>query len=156
MQNNHLADMLLQKYPLRHDIRSDKALYDYVMQLKATYMRKTGTLNKVAFDSSLQRTRNALGIHMSKSKQQGAKFKAIREIHIAAIFIDMPIEFLRMIVVHELAHMKEPEHNKSFYKLCCNMEANYHQLEFDLRVYLTYLETTEKPLWTSETRINRV
>jgi len=26
-----------------------------------------------------------------------------------------------MIVVHELAHLKEREHNKSFYKLCENM-----------------------------------
>jgi predicted metal-dependent hydrolase len=45
-----------------------------------------------------------------------------------------------MIVVHELAHLKEKEHNKSFYHLCEHMEPNYNQLEFDLRVYLTCID----------------
>ena len=45
-----------------------------------------------------------------------------------------------MIVVHELAHIKEKEHNKSFYKLCEYMQPAYHQFEFDMRVYLTELE----------------
>jgi predicted metal-dependent hydrolase len=45
-----------------------------------------------------------------------------------------------MIVVHELAHLKEKEHNKAFYSLCEHMEPDYHQLEFDLRLYLTHLE----------------
>ena len=47
--------------------------------------------------------------------------------------------FLRMIVVHELAHLKEKEHNKAFYQLCCHMEPQYHQLEFDTRLWLTQL-----------------
>ena len=45
-----------------------------------------------------------------------------------------------MIVVHELAHLKEMDHNKAFYQLCTYMLADYHQLEFDLRVYLTWRE----------------
>jgi predicted metal-dependent hydrolase len=52
----------------------------------------------------------------------------------------MPEEFLRMIVVHELAHFKEKEHNKAFYKFCTYVEPSYHQFEFDLRVYLTHLD----------------
>ena len=43
-----------------------------------------------------------------------------------------------MIVVHELAHFKESDHNKAFYKLCEHMLPGYHQVEFDLRVYLTW------------------
>ena len=43
-----------------------------------------------------------------------------------------------MIVVHELAHLKEKEHNKPFYNLCMHMEPDYLQLEFDLRLYLTH------------------
>ena len=31
---NRLGELLLKKYPLAHDIRSDKALYDYVHALK--------------------------------------------------------------------------------------------------------------------------
>ena len=45
---------------------------------------------------------------------------------------------VRMIVVHELAHLKESEHNKAFYQLCQHMEPDYHQLEFDLRLWLTW------------------
>jgi len=52
-----------------------------------------------------------------------------------------------MIVVHELAHLKEKDHNKAFYKLCEHMLPNYHQLEFELRVYLTQLEL-KGPIYT--------
>jgi predicted metal-dependent hydrolase len=46
-----------------------------------------------------------------------------------------------MIAVHELAHLKEKDHNKGFYKLCQHMLADYFQLEFDTRLYLIQLET---------------
>jgi predicted metal-dependent hydrolase len=69
---------------------------------------------------------------------QGGKLKAKKEIRIATLFKDTAPELLKMIVVHELAHLKEQEHNKSFYKLCEYMEPNYHQLELDLRLLLTY------------------
>jgi len=41
-------------------------------------------------------------------------------------------------VVHELAHLKEMEHNKQFYQLCEHMLPGYHQTEFDLRLFLTW------------------
>jgi len=50
----------------------------------------------------------------------------------------VPEPMLRMIVVHELAHLREKEHNKAFYKLCEFMEPDYHQIEFDLRLYLAH------------------
>jgi len=52
-----------------------------------------------------------------------------------------------MIVVHELAHLKETEHNKAFYQLCEYMLPDYHQREFDLRLYLTWrdLPATKLP-----------
>lgn len=43
-----------------------------------------------------------------------------------------------MIVVHELAHLKESDHNKAFYRLCEFMQPGYHQFEFDLRLHLTH------------------
>jgi len=52
----------------------------------------------------------------------------------------VPLAWLRMIVVHELAHMKERDHDKAFYALCTHMEPDYGQLEFDLRLYLTHLD----------------
>ena len=48
--------------------------------------------------------------------------------------------FLKMITVHELSHLKEKNHNKAFYNLCLSMEPDYHQIEFDLRLYLTHVD----------------
>ena len=50
---------------------------------------------------------------------------------------------LEMILVHELAHLKELEHNKAFYALCEHMLPGYHQIEFDTRLYLTMLAMRE-------------
>jgi hypothetical protein len=61
------------------------------------------------------------------------------------LFKEAAPEFLKMIVVHELAHLKESDHNKAFYKLCEHMLPGYHQLEFDLRVYLTWRDLAGKP-----------
>jgi UTP pyrophosphatase len=78
---------------------------------------------------------------------QGNKLKSKREIRISSIFKNVPLEFLRMIAVHELAHFKEKEHDKAFYKLCEYMEPQYHQFEFDLRLYLTHIEAGGAQLW---------
>lgn len=139
-----LADLLRQKYPLSHDVRTDKALYDYVLAIKNEHMGNVGQLSKVAYDSKLHVIKNALGTHTTISRVQGGNMKSKREIRIAAMFREMPAEFLRMIVVHELAHMKEREHGKAFYQLCMHMEPDYPQLEFDLRAYLTMLEAAER------------
>ncbi|MFA5242275.1 MAG: YgjP-like metallopeptidase domain-containing protein [Sulfuricella sp.] len=151
IEQDLLAGILLKKYPLAHAVRTDKALYDYVLEIKGTYLRNAGQLSKVAFDSKLHVIQQALGMHTRKSRVQGAKLKSRREIRVAAVFKEMPPEFLRMIVVHELAHIKESEHDKAFYQLCQHMEPEYHQLEFDLRAYLSLLEATGRPLWSSAT-----
>jgi len=144
-----LATVLLQKYPQAHAVRTDRVLYDYVHEIKNEYLRNAGQLSKVAFDSKLHVIEHALGTHTSISRVQGAKLKSKREIRVAAMFREMPPEFLRMIVVHELAHIKERAHDKAFYQLCRHMEADYHQLEFDLRAYLSYLGQGGQPLWST-------
>ncbi len=149
IRQDSLADMLRQKYPLAHTVRTDKALYDYVQEAKGKYLGNAGALSKVAFDNKLHVIQHALGMHTSISRVQGAKLKTKREIRVAVLFKEMPPEFLRMIVVHELAHLKERGHNKAFYQLCLHMEPDYHQLEFDLRAYLTYLDAEGAPLWLS-------
>ncbi|MCX7041621.1 MAG: M48 family metallopeptidase [Gammaproteobacteria bacterium] len=135
-----LGDILAEKYGQAHAVRSDGQLRDYVQELKDRHLRKSVPLGKVVYDSNLQVMKHALGTHTAISRVQGDKLKASREIRIATVFRDAPAEFLRMIVVHELAHLKEAEHNKSFYQLCTHMQPDYHQLEFDLRLYLTYRE----------------
>ena len=142
-----LGDWLRQRYPQAHGVRTDKALFEYVQAIKQGYLRGAEPLSKVAFDSKLQVVQHALGTHTTISRVQGSKLKSKREIRIAALFKDAPPEFLRMISVHELAHLKERAHDKAFYQLCCHMEPRYHQLEFELRVYLTHLDTAGARLW---------
>lgn len=150
IEQNQLGQVLCRKYPDVHQVRTDKALYDYVQEIKARHLRNAPQPSKVAFDGKLQTLQKALGIHSRIARVQGAKLKSKREIHVASVFREMPPEFLRMIVVHELAHLKEAEHDKAFYQLCQHMEANYFQLEFDLRAYLCYLSAGGRPLWAAE------
>ena len=148
LDRGQLGDMLLSRYPRAHGVRTDKALYDYVVDLKSTYIRHGAPLSKVAFDSRIQVVAHALGQHTRVSRVQGGKLKAKHEIRIATVFREAPEAFLKMIAVHELAHLKESDHNKAFYQLCARMEADYHQYEFDLRLYLTYLDLPAgKALW---------
>jgi len=136
-----LGPVLLTKYPSPHLIRTDRALYDYTVAVKNEFLRKSQPLSKVAYDTKISVINHALGMHSFVSRVQGAKLTAKHEIRIAAVFKQAPIEFLKMIVVHELAHLKEKDHNKAFYQLCEYMEPAYHQLEFDTRLYLTHLES---------------
>ena len=140
---------LLQKYPTTHGVRTDRALYDYVQALKTEHLRGAEPLAKVAFDSKLQIVQHALGTHTTVSRVQGNKLKAKREIRIASLFKDTPEPFLKMIVVHELAHLRERNHDKAFYKLCTYMEPTYHQLEFEVRLYLTHLDAVGTRCWAT-------
>lgn len=136
----HLADT----YGDAHAVRNDGQLYAYVQALKERHMRKAVPLGKVVYDSKLQVMKHALGTHTAISRVQGSRLKASRELRIASVFRDAPAEFLKMIVVHELAHLKVPEHDKAFYQLCTHMAPDYHQLEFDLRLYLTHLDAAPR------------
>ncbi len=144
IEQDRLGALLAGKYSQAHAVRSDGQLYDYVQALKDRHLRKSVPLGKVVYDSKLQVMKHALGTHTAISRVHGGKLKASREIRIATVFRDAPAEFLRMIVVHELAHMKEADHNKAFYQLCTHMEPDYHQLEFDLRLFLTHLDAGNK------------
>lgn len=139
--DNRLGQVLLSKYPSQHQVRTDRALYDYTVALKNEYLRKSQPLSKVTYDTKISLVNDALGLHAFVSRVQGGRLTAKNEIRIASLFKETPPEFLRMIVVHELAHLKEKDHNKAFYQLCEYMEPAYHQLEFDTRLYLIHLET---------------
>jgi len=143
IREDKLSNYILKRYHQKHTYQNDKALYAYTQEFKNQYLKKF-TLSKVIYDGKINVINNALGTHTFVSRVQGGKLKAKNEIRIGTVFKNMPEEFLRMIVVHELAHFKEKEHNKAFYKFCTYMEPSYHQLEFDLRVYLTYLDLKGK------------
>ncbi len=134
-----LTAYLQKKYPKTHNIKTDKALYSYVMDYKNEYFKKF-QVSKVIYDGKINVINNALGMHTFVSRVQGNKLKSKNEIRVASMFKNAPEQFLEMIVVHELAHFKEKEHNKAFYKLCTFIQDDYHQIEFDLRVYLLHLD----------------
>ncbi|MGF1700879.1 M48 family metallopeptidase [Photobacterium makurazakiensis] len=148
IKNDKLKDYLLKKYPTGHSIQSEKALYNYVIELKNAYLKKSSPLSKVAYDSKIHVVNHALGLHTFISRAHGGKLKAKNEIRISAIFKHAPLPLLKMIAVHELAHIKEKDHNKAFYKLCCHMEPDYHQLELDTRLLLTQLDL-DGPIYAS-------
>lgn len=138
---NKLEDWLLSRHPQCHQFRSEKQLYEFTIDIKNRYMRKAPPLSKVTWDNKLQLIKNALGTHTHISRAHGGKLKAKNEIRIASLFKEAPEAFLKMIVVHELAHFKEKEHSKAFYQLCQYMEPNYHQLELETRLYLIQIES---------------
>ena len=135
---NTLGDYITQRYPNPHCIQTDKALYDYCSDIKQSFLRTAPLLDKVIYDNRLSIEHHALGLNTAISRVQGGKLKAKKEIRISSFFKETPAEFLRMITVHELAHLKQRNHDKAFYQLCQYMEPDYHQLEFDCRVYLTW------------------
>jgi len=140
IEQKRLTKLLLSRYEKSHTITTDKALYEYTMALKNEYLKKSQPLSKVIYDNKIHIIHDALGLHTYVCRVQGAKRKSKKEIQVGSIFKHTPLEFLRMIVVHELAHLKEKEHNKAFYKLCTHMEPNYGQYEFDMRLYMIHLE----------------
>ena len=142
-----LGAALLRRYPHAHAVRNERALQDYVMALKNQYLKSAPPLARISFDNQIHVLRNALGTHTMISRVQGTRLKAKRELRIASLFRSGPEAFLRMIVVHELAHLKERDHGKAFYQLCCHMEPAYHQYEFDLRAYLCWLDAGGTALW---------
>jgi predicted metal-dependent hydrolase len=145
LAENRLGSVIVQRYPKLHDVRTDRALFEFTVAIKNEFMRTAQPLSRVAYDGRIHVMDNALGSHTFVSRVQGGRLKAKHEIRIAAVFRDAPREFLRMIVVHELAHLKEKEHNKAFYQLCHYMEPAYGQLELDTRLFLTHLELAGSP-----------
>lgn len=144
IQKQQLGTWLEKRYPEKHTVQSDSALFDYVTELKNRYMRNVSAISKVRYDSKLSIVHHALGLNVRKAQLQGSKIKRKHDIIIASVFREASPEFLRMIAVHELAHLKETQHDKAFYQLCEYMEPAYHQLEFDFRVFMTHRELIKK------------
>lgn len=136
--SNQLGNWLHERYPDRAIVTNDKALYEYVMDLKNTYLKTAPPLRRICFDDKISTLHRALGQHAYVTRIQGRNLKSSNELRIASLFKEAPPQFLKMVVVHELSHLREREHNKAFYQLCCRMEPKYFEYEFGLRLLLTY------------------
>ncbi len=144
LQQGKLGSILQQRYPqMQHQVQTDKALYELTLQLKQRFLKSSEPLSKVLFDPKIHVINNALGTHTQISRVQGGKLKSKNEIRVASLLKQLPFPILNMVVVHELAHLKEKDHNKAFYQLCQYMEPQYHQLELDLRLFLTWRDCAQ-------------
>jgi predicted metal-dependent hydrolase len=144
IERDQLGAVLTKRYPDRHQIQSDRALADYTQGLKSRYLKSAAPLAKVVYGGKIHILKDALGLHSYVNRVQGSKLKTRNEIRIASLFREAPPQFLEMIVVHELAHLREKEHNKAFYQLCQHMAPDYHQWEFDARLWLTWRALTKE------------
>lgn len=73
LDQGKLGPALRARYPAgAHAVRTDKALYDYVVDLKNTYIRNGAPLSKIAFDSKIHVIQHALGQHTFISRCRAA------------------------------------------------------------------------------------
>lgn len=136
IEDGGIEDYLRELYPEEHGIQTDKALFTYAQDLRKKYMRKSPPVHKVVFDESDDNVYNALGLKDNELIlfDNGHKIKNV--MRISSVFKNAPAELFHMVVVHELSHIKERSHTKSFYRLCHLMDADYSQHELDLRLFL--------------------
>ena len=71
IESDKLAEVLLKKYPVAHDIRTDKALYAYTLAMKNQFLRQSNPLSKVVYDDKIDVLHQALGLHSFVSRVQG-------------------------------------------------------------------------------------
>lgn len=135
-----LGPLLASRYPNKHEIQSSPALYEYVMAIKRAKMASSPPLSKVVYCEKISTLNQALGTHTYATRVQGGKLKTKHQLRVASIFKQAPPEFLEMIVVHELAHLRGREHDKAFYRLCEHMLPDYHRIELDLRLWMTWVD----------------
>ncbi len=134
--SGELQARLDERYPDRHEVQNNAALYTYVHDLKREYLRQSPPLGKVRYSDKISTLYDALGLHTYAVRVQGNRLKRTNELRVASLFKELAPQFLRMVVVHELAHLRHKDHDKAFYRLCEHMEPDYHRIETDLRLLL--------------------
>ena len=139
--DDKLNHYLVKKYPSAHTITTDKLLYSYATDLKKRYLKNAPPFGRAAFKKQGDMVTNALGTHTYRMQGKTRK----HDLAINSDLLRAPEPLLKALVVHELAHFKEKDHNKGFYQLCCYMEPAYHQLELDLRLFCVAVAMGENP-----------
>lgn len=131
-----LQQRLEERYGEPHAIQNNAALYTYVQDLKREHMKSSPPLGKIRYSDKIRTLHDALGLHTYAVRVQGKNLKRKNELRVASLFKELSEDLLRMVVVHELAHLRHKDHDKAFYRLCEHMEPDYLRLETDLRLLL--------------------
>ena len=90
IDNDQLGLFIFNKYPEAHNITSARALYDYAIDIKNDYLRKSSVLGKVIYDDKIHVINDALGLHTYISRVQGKKLKAKSESRVSTLFNRSP------------------------------------------------------------------
>ncbi len=70
-----LAPWLAQRYPEKHSVQTDKALYDFAIELKQRYLKNAAPLAKVLFDNQMVLAGGTLGTNTFAARVQGGNLK---------------------------------------------------------------------------------
>ncbi len=76
VDSGKLVPWFEKRYPDRHQIKSEKALYEYAIAIKNRYMKKAAPISKVVYDKKIHAVNNALGLHSVISRNHGGKLKS--------------------------------------------------------------------------------
>jgi hypothetical protein len=149
IENEKLGFYLENKYKKINFLKKDKELYNLAKEIKDKYIKNQKLPERIIYDNKIELCNQALGLHSYIPSKQGKKIKIKNEIKISSRFKELPYEFMENVLIHELCHLKEKEHNKAFYSLCKNISENYFEIDLDIRIYLTYIDIYKSELWRS-------
>lgn len=129
---------LLIEYPLKNHIRTDEDLYAFTEKLRKKFLPQSPQLTRVTY------RRPPYGGVSGLSVVLGAYVHSTSEIMIDPLLKTAPFNFLRVIVLHELAHHAptpngERGHGNYFNELFKRMVPNSRKLMSDVQRYLTLL-----------------
>ncbi len=55
VNEKRLGDTILKRFPVAHEIKTERALYDFTIELKNQFLRKAPPISKVVFGSVVGR-----------------------------------------------------------------------------------------------------
>ena len=76
-------------------------------------------------------------ITFRKTKRQWGSCSATNNISLNTMLAKLPIDVVKYVIVHELAHIRHKNHQKEFWALVKRYMPNYKQLQNELKTYTT-------------------
>ena len=76
-------------------------------------------------------------ITFRKTKRQWGSCSATNNISLNTMLAKLPINVVKYVIVHELAHIRHKNHQKEFWALVGKYMPKYKQLQNELKTYTT-------------------
>lgn len=75
------------------------------------------------------------GVTITSAKKRFGSCTAGKHLHFSLFLLFYPPKLRDLVVVHELAHLKEMNHSKAFYSIMDKYLPNHRQLQYELMNY---------------------